>query len=222
MIARVRKVTGKPVGFKMVVGQLEFFDDLFKEIHSRGVLSAPDFITIDSADGGTGAAPQPLMDYMGMPLQESLPLVVDALYSYGLRDRIKVIAAGKLITPGKVAWALAIGADFVTSARGFMFALGCIQALQCNKNTCPTGITTHKADLQRGLVPADKAVRVENFANKMNYGVGLIAHSCGVPQPRKLARQHIRIIEHGGRSVSLATLHRVPVVRPEYITRSSD
>ncbi|MEH6570362.1 MAG: FMN-binding glutamate synthase family protein [Halioglobus sp.] len=217
MIGRIRQVTGKPVGFKMVVGQLDFFDDLFQEIHRRGIASAPDFITIDSADGGTGAAPQPLMDYMGMPLQESLPLVVNALHSYGLRDRIRVVSSGKLITPGKVAWALAVGADFVTSARGFMFALGCIQALQCNKNTCPTGITTHKPDLQRGLVPEDKAVRVANFANKMVYGVGMIAHSCGVTQPRKLERKHVRIIENGGKSVSLAEDQPVPSTRTEYI-----
>lgn len=221
MIHRIRQVTGKPVGFKMVVGQLAFFDDLFREIHQRGIASAPDFITLDSADGGTGAAPQPLMDYVGMPLQESLPLVVNLLYSYGLRDRIRVIASGKLITPGKVAWALAVGADFVTSARGFMFALGCIQALQCNKNTCPTGITTHKADLQRGLVPEDKAVRVTNFANQIVYGVGLIAHSCGVPQPRKLERQHVRIIESVGKSTSLADDQPIPPTMAEYIAVSA-
>lgn len=215
MIHRVREVTGKPVGFKMVVGQLDFFDDFFQEILKRGISSAPDFITIDSADGGTGAAPQPLMDYVGLSLQESLPLVVNALHTYGLRTRIKVIASGKLITPGKVAWALAVGADFVTSARGFMFALGCIQALQCNKNTCPTGITTHNVDLQRGLVPEDKALRVENFAKKIVYGVGLIAHSCGVSQPRKLERKHVRVIENGGYSVSLADIHPVPKAQTE-------
>jgi len=111
------------------------------------------------------------------------------------------------MVPGKVAWALAVGADFVTSARGFMFALGCIQALQCNKNTCPTGVTTHDADLQRGLVPEDKAKRVTNFANQMTYGVGLIAHSCGVSQPRKLERKHVRIIQNSGKSISLAELY---------------
>ena len=216
MIQRIREVTGKPVGFKLVVGQLEFFDDLLQEVHKRGTKSAPDFITIDSADGGTGAAPQPLMDYMGMPLQESLPLVVNALHAYGLRQRVRVISSGKLITPGKVAWALAMGADFVTSARGFMFALGCIQAMQCNKNTCPTGIATHNKDLQRGLVPEDKAVRVANFANKIVYGVGLIAHSCGVTEPRQLERQYIRVIENSGRSISLATVHPIPEINPQY------
>lgn len=92
------------------------------------------------------------MDYMGLPIKRSLPLVVDKLVEYGLRDRIKVITSGKLVNPSDVAWALCVGADVVTSARGFMFALGCIQALQCNKNTCPTGITTHNPQLQHGLV----------------------------------------------------------------------
>jgi glutamate synthase domain-containing protein 2 len=216
MINHVREVTGKPVGFKMVVGQLGFFNDLFETIHKRGRSSAPDFITIDSADGGTGAAPQPLMDYVGMPISESLPLIINLLHEYGLRDRIKVVTSGKLITPGKVAWALSVGADFCTSARGFMFALGCIQALQCNKNTCPTGITTHNAELQRGLVPEDKAVRVAAYARKLVYGVGLIAHSCGVTEPRGLQRHHVRVIEREGFSRSLAELHPLPEVRAEY------
>lgn len=221
MINRVRSVTGKPTGFKMVVGQVEFFHDLFKAIHTRGLFHAPDFITIDSADGGTGAAPQPLMDYVGMPLSQSLPLIVDLLHEYGLRHRIKVIASGKLITPGKVAWALGTGADFCTSARGFMFALGCIQALQCNKNTCPTGIATHSKDLQRGLVPADKAARVTAYAKKLVYGVGLIAHSCGANEPRGLRRKHMRIIEHGAASRIMSELYPKPEVRPEYIARTT-
>lgn len=216
MISRIRKVTGKPVGSKIVVGQLSFFHDLFTLIHKRGIESAPDFITLDSADGGTGAAPQPLMDYVGMTLNESLPLVINLLHEYGLRKQIKIIASGKLITPGKVAWALAVGADFITSARGFMFSLGCIQALQCNKNTCPTGITTHDKKLQRGLVPKDKAERVTNFANKIVYGVGLVAHSCGAKHPRQLNRTHVRIIEHGGRSEELIKIHPIPETRNEF------
>lgn len=217
-INHVRDITGKPVGFKMVVGSLGFFKSLCEAIHERGISSAPDFITIDSADGGTGAAPQPLMDYVGMHIKESLPLVVDIITSFGLREQIKIIVSGKLITPGKVAWALSVGADFVTSARGFMFALGCIQALQCNKNTCPTGITTHKKALQRGLVPEDKYVRVANYAKKMTYGVGLIAHSCGVKQPRALNRHHLRVIEGDGRTKMMSDIYPKPQVKSEYIT----
>lgn len=216
MVQRVRQVTGKPVGFKMVVGDLNFFTLLCEKIHQRGTNHAPDFITLDSADGGTGAAPQPLMDYVGMNIKESLPEVVDIITHHGLRERIKIISSGKLMTPGKVAWALSAGADFVTSARGFMFALGCIQALQCNKNTCPTGITTHNKDLQRGLVPEDKATRVANYAKKISYGVGLIAHSCGVQQPRGLSRKHVRIIEHGGRSKLFSEVYPTPEIKEQY------
>lgn len=202
MIVRVRSVTGLPVGIKSVIGSSGWLDDLFQAIHVRGIASAPDFITIDSADGGTGAAPQSLMDYMGLPIKRSLPLVVDKLSEYGLRARVKVVASGKLINPSDVAWALCMGADAINSARGFMFALGCIQALQCNKNSCPTGITTHDPDLQKGLMVADKAERVANFARNMAYEVGIIAHSCGVSEPRELTRSHVHIIDSDGSPVS--------------------
>jgi glutamate synthase domain-containing protein 2 len=197
----VRAVTGKPVGFKTVVGAYGWLDELFEAIHERGVESAPDFITIDSADGGTGAAPMSLMDYVGLPVKESLPLVVDKLVAHELRERVRVIASGKLITPAEGAWALCAGADFIVSARGFMFALGCIQALQCNKNTCPTGIATHDARLQKGLDPADKAERVRRYAEHMHYELRVIAHACGVPEPRRLKRYHCRIVGESGRSV---------------------
>ena len=207
MIHRVRSVSGKPVGFKAVIGAYGWLDRLFEEINKRGIESAPDFITVDSADGGTGAAPMPLMDDMGLPLNESLPLLVDKLKEYGLRERIKVVSSGKLVTPADVAWALCVGADFITSARGFMFALGCIQALQCNKNTCPTGITTHNKKLQRGLVPEDKAIRVMNYAKNMTKEVGIIAHSCGVKAPRELKRYHARVVMQNGLSASLSELY---------------
>jgi len=207
MIARIRKVTGKPVGFKAVIGAYGWLDNLFSEIKKRGIESAPDFITVDGADGGSGAAPMPLIDDMGLPLRESLPLVIDKLNEHGLRDRIKVISSGKLITPTDVAWSLCVGTDFVTSARGFMFALGCIQALQCNKNTCPTGITTHDKKLQRGLNYRDKTIRVMHYAQNMVYEVGTIAHSCGVGAPRKLRRFHARIVTENGLSIPLNELH---------------
>ncbi len=207
MIEHVRNVTGKPVGFKAVLSCSIWLGRFCADIKSRGMEYAPDFITVDGADGGTGAAPQALIDDMGLPLKESLPMLVDTLKKYGLRDRIKVIASGKLITPADVAWALCMEADFVTSARGFMFALGCIQALQCNKNTCPTGITTHNKKLQRGLVPKNKAIRVKNFHKNMTYEVGVIAHSCGVREPRELRRHHARIVTDSGLSIRLSDLY---------------
>ncbi len=212
MIDRIRKVTGKPVGFKAVIGAYGWLDNLFNEIKTRGLENAPDFITVDGADGGSGAAPMPLIDDMGLPLRESLPLVIDKLNEHGLRDRIKVISSGKLITPADVAWALCVGTDFVTSARGFMFALGCIQALQCNKNTCPTGITTHDKKLQRGLNYRDKTIRVMHYARNMVHEVGTIAHSCGVTGPRELRRFHARIVTENGLSIPLDELH--PDVEP--------
>ncbi|MCP5143052.1 MAG: FMN-binding glutamate synthase family protein [Chromatiales bacterium] len=207
MIQRVREVAGKPVGFKFVIGDDAWLDSLCETINARGVGSAPDFITLDSADGGTGAAPMPLMDDVGVPLREALPMLVDALKRHGLRERVKVICSGKMITPADVAWALCMGADFCVTARGFMFSLGCIQALQCNKNTCPTGITTHNRKLQRGLVPEDKAERVAHYARNLTKEVGVIAHSCGVREPRELTRRHARIVLPNGRSERLDLLY---------------
>lgn len=219
MIEHIREITGKPVGIKTVIGAYGWLDELFAEILRRGIESAPDFITVDSADGGTGAAPMPLIDNMGLPLRESLPLVIDKLTEFGLRDRIKIAASGKLITPSELAWALCIGADFINSARGFMFALGCIQALKCNKNTCPTGITTHNKRLQRGLVPENKAERVRHYAQTMQHEVEIIAHSCGVTEPRKLRRYHCRTVTADGRSVPLSDIYpEVPAVGQQPIS----
>ncbi len=209
-IDRVRRATGKPTGFKTVISGVVWLGRLFEEVHKRGIESAPDFITIDSADGGTGAAPQSLIDNMGLPIWESLPMVVDQLIRYDLRDRVKVISSGKMITPTEVAFALCAGADFVVSARGFMFALGCIQALQCNKNTCPTGVTTHNKDLQRGLVPREKQFRVASYAKNMEKELGIIAHSCGVHEPRRLKRYHVRMQTDSGKSIPLDQLWPYP------------
>lgn len=200
MICYIREVTGKPVGFKTVVGSVEPLRALFAMIKDRGFDQAPDFITIDGGEGGTGAAPMPLIDLVGMSIREALPLVVDLRDEYGLKDRIRIIASGKLVNPGDIAWALCAGADFITSARGFMFSLGCIQALKCNKNTCPTGITTHDASLQKGLVVADKYAKVGQYAKNAIKEVETIAHSVGVSEPRQMKRRHVRIVQADGRS----------------------
>jgi len=207
LIERVRSISGKPTGFKTALGDIDWIDDLCAEIVKRGVEVAPDFITIDSGDGGSGAAPMALIDNSGLLIREALPMVVDCLALHGLRKRIKVIAAGKLITPAEVAWAYCAGADFVNSARGFLFALGCIQAMRCNKNTCPTGITTHDTRLQSGLDPEDKAVRVQRFVERMRMDVGSIAHSCGVAHPRALERHHCRIVQPNGGTMRMDELY---------------
>lgn len=207
MVEHIREVTGLPTGFKTVLGAYGWLDELCTNIVKRGFERAPDFITLDSGDGGTGAAPQALMDDVGLPIKESLPLLVDTLKRYDLRDRIKVICSGKRISPTEVAWAFCVGADLVNVARGYMFSLGCIQALQCNKNTCPTGITTHDEDLQKGLVVSDKAERVANYTKNMVKEVGIIAHSCGVPEPRRLRRYHARVVGANGMSTALNDLY---------------
>lgn len=215
-LSMIRDISEKPTGFKTVVGAYGWLEIMCEEIHRRGESCAPDFITIDGGDGGTGAAPMALMDHVGLPLREALPMVVDILQRYGLKQRVRVIASGKLITPAEVAWAYCAGADVVVSARGFMFALGCIQAMKCNKNTCPTGVTTHDRRLQRGLDPEDKAVRVMKFVDGIRKGVGTIAHSCGVPHPRALKRYHCRIVQDTGRSVPMDELYPPVEVLEEY------
>ena len=202
-ICHVREVSGKPVGIKMCIGSVDGVRDFFETIVARADDCAPDFITLDGGEGGTGASPMPLMDLVGMPIREALPRMADMRREYGLQDRIRIVASGKLVNPGDVAWALAAGADFITSARGFMFALGCIQALKCNKNTCPTGITTHDPRFQKGLVVEDKYKRVANYAKGLVKDVDTIAHSVGVPEPRQLARKHVRLVQDNGRSVRM-------------------
>ena len=204
LVHRVRNITQKPTGIKFVLGNPAWLDELCEKILALGDDYAPDFITLDSADGGTGAAPQPLMDFVGLPLKESLPLLVNSLQTNGLKSRIKVIASGKLVTPGYVALALAQGADAVVTARGFMFALGCIQAMQCHRNTCPTGVTTHNPKLQKGLDPANKANRVANYHQEMVHNVEIIAHSCGLKNPLELNASHIRIVNGDGVSQIIA------------------
>lgn len=210
MVVHVREVTGKPVGIKTAIGGWEFMHLLVSAVKQRGLDAAPDFLVIDGGEGGSGAAPQALADHMGLSIEEALPRVVDALIESGLRPRIKVIASGQLITSARAAWALACGADFVNTARGFMLSLGCIQALRCHTNTCPTGITTHNEKLQRGLVVEEKYLRVANYCRNINKEIDMIAHSCGLRHAREFRREHVRIVQSHGRSTALSSLYPYP------------
>jgi glutamate synthase domain-containing protein 2 len=209
-VAFIRELTGKPVGVKTAIGGWQFMNELCDAVSRRGREYAPDFLAIDGGEGGSGAAPQALMDHMALPIAEALPRVVDALIESGLRERIRVIAAGRLVNPARAAWALCVGADFVNSARGFMFALGCIQALRCHQNTCPTGVTTHNHRLQRGLVVEEKYQRVAHYAQGMNKEIDMIAHSCGCRHARELRREHVRIVQSAGQSVAMNILYPYP------------
>ncbi|MEO8166120.1 MAG: FMN-binding glutamate synthase family protein, partial [Betaproteobacteria bacterium] len=213
-IATIRELTGRPVGVKTAIGGWELINDLCDAVLRRGLHAAPDFLVIDGGEGGSGATPQALADHMSLPIAEGLPRVVDALIESGLKQRIRVVAAGKLVTSAKAAWALCAGADFVNTARGFMFALGCIQALRCHTNTCPTGITTHNKRLQRGLVVEEKFQRVANYVSNMNREIDMIAHSCGCRHARELRREHVRIVESANQSVAFNMLYPYPKARP--------
>ncbi len=209
-IAWMRDLTGRPVGVKTAVGGWRFMNEMADIVHRRGLEFAPDFLVIDGGEGGSGAAPQALADHMGLSIDEALPRVVDALIETGLRQRVRVVASGKIVTSARAAWALCVGADFVNTARGFMFSLGCIQALRCHQNTCPTGVTTHNKRLQRALVVEEKYLRVANYAMNMNKEIDMIAHSCGVRHARELRREHVRIVQASGQSVALNMLYPYP------------
>ncbi|HNO74432.1 FMN-binding glutamate synthase family protein [Nitrosomonas mobilis] len=209
-ISFIRELTGRPVGVKTAIGGWRFINELCDSILRRGLDHAPDFLTIDGGEGGTGAAPQTLLDHASLPIAEALPRVIDALIESGLKQRIRVVAAGKLVTSAQGAWALCAGADFINSARGFMFALGCIQAMRCHLNTCPTGVTTHDPRLQRGLVVEEKYLRVANYVANVNREMDMIAHSCGLRHAREFTREHVRIVQTAGQSIALNMLHPYP------------
>lgn len=195
-IAHVREVTGKPVGVKFVVGDPAFTDEWFDDC-AANPKHCPDYIHVDGGEGGTGAAPEPLADYVGLSITQALPMVAALRAEHGLKERIRIIAAGKLVTPDKVAWALCMGADFVSSARGFMFSLGCIQAMKCGSGNCPTGVTAVDPRLIKGLDPTDKAVRVSRYARRMMDEVEMIAHSCGLMDVTGFAPKYVTQIERG-------------------------
>ncbi|MEX2606713.1 MAG: FMN-binding glutamate synthase family protein [Kiritimatiellia bacterium] len=190
-IRRVQDVSGLPVGIKLCLGNPEDFSELVGAMVAQN--SHPDFITIDGAEGGTGAAPAAFMDSMGLPLFVALRHVQSILVKSGIRDRLHVFASGKLIHSARQIQALCLGADACCTARGFMFSLGCIQALQCNKNTCPVGIATQNPELQRGFDIEDKARRVENYVNGIRHDFKQLVAATGVHCVSELNERHLYI-----------------------------
>ena len=158
----------------------------------------PDFITIDGGEGGTGASFQELQDGVGLPLFTSLPIIDGLLKTHGIRERIKIFASGKLITPDKIAIALALGADLVNVARAMMISVGCIMSKQCHKNTCPAGVATTDAKKERALVVDEKQYRVVNYITSLHEGLFNIAAAVGVESPTEIGPEHVTIKHQNG------------------------
>jgi glutamate synthase domain-containing protein 2 len=188
-IARLRELSGgKPTGFKLCVGHTWEFLALCKAMRETSIY--PDFIVVDGKEGGTGAAPLEFTDHLGMPLREGLNFVHNALIGIGARDRIKLGGSGKIISAFDIARVLALGADWCNSARGFMFALGCIQSQSCHTDRCPTGVSTQDRVRQRALVVPDKSERVFNFHRATVEAVAELAAAAGLNHPTEFAPAH--------------------------------
>jgi len=185
-IAKLRKLSGgKPVGFKLCIGRTEEFTALCKAMVAKKCW--PDFITVDGAEGGTGAAPLEFSDSVGLPLEPSLIFVRGTLEKFQLRDKIRIIASGKAVSAFSILKNIAIGADLCNSARGFMFSLGCIQALRCNTNECPTGVATQNPSLIKGLIVTDKSERVFRFHKNTVHAVQELIGAAGHKHPSELS-----------------------------------
>jgi len=189
-IARLRTLSGgKPTGFKLCIGHPWEWFAIVKAMLETGI--TPDFIVVDGAEGGTGAAPVEFTDHVGTPVQEGLLLVHNTLLGVNLRERIRVGAAGKVTSAFDIARLIALGADWCNAARGFMMALGCVQAQTCHTGHCPTGVTTQDPLRARALVPADKAERVRNFHHSTLHGLQELVQAAGLNHPGQISAEHI-------------------------------
>ncbi|MFM8625148.1 MAG: FMN-binding glutamate synthase family protein [Betaproteobacteria bacterium] len=189
-IARLRELSGgKPTGFKLCIGHPWEWFAMVKAMLETGI--TPDFIVVDGAEGGTGAAPVEFTDHVGTPVQEGLLLVHNTLVGVGLRDRIRIGAAGKVTSAFDIARLMALGADWCNAARGFMMALGCIQAQTCHTGECPTGVTTQDPLRQRALVPQSKAQRVHNFHRSTLHALQELVQAAGLKHPGEITAEHI-------------------------------
>ncbi len=190
-VAKLRELSGgKPIGFKLCLGKHREFLSICKAMLETGIL--PDFITVDGGEGGTGAAPMEFADSVGTPLNDGLIFIHNSLVGIGVRDQVRIICSGKITTGFAIASKLALGADLCNSARGMMFAIGCIQALRCNNNTCPTGVATQDPDLVKGLDVGDKSQRVKNFHHATIHSFLEVIAAAGLSHPSELRPWHIQ------------------------------
>ncbi len=189
-IAELRRLSGgKPVGFKLCLGHPWEFMAIVKAMIASGVV--PDFIVVDGGEGGTGAAPVEFSDHIGTPMREGLLFVHNTMVGAGLRDRVKIGVAGRIVSAFDIATALAMGADWTNAARGYMFALGCIQSLSCHTNKCPTGVATQDPGRQRALVVPDKAERVHKFHDRTVAVLADMLAAAGLTHPDDLRPYHL-------------------------------
>ena len=206
-IARLRELSGgKPTGFKLAIGHPWEWFGIAKAMHETGLL--PDFIVVDGAEGGTGAAPAEFIDHVGVPMHEALLLVHNTLVGLNLRDRVRVGAAGKIISAFDIARTMAMGADWCNAGRGFMFALGCIQSQSCHNDRCPTGVATQDPTRWRHLDVADKSVRVQQFHDNTLKALRDMLCAAGLEHPQQLGPEHILRRVSPIEVRSLASLYR--------------
>ena len=209
-IAQMRDLSGgKPTGFKLCIGHPWEFMAICKAMLETGI--TPDFIVVDGKEGGTGAAPLEFMDHVGMPLRDGLTFVHNALVGVGLRDRIKIGASGKIISAFDMAKILALGADWCNAARGFMFAVGCIQAQACHTGHCPTGVTSQDPSRQRAIVVPDKAERVTNFHRNTLHALTELVAAAGLAHPSALRPHHFLRRASSDRVISFAEQYELLV-----------
>ena len=208
-VEKLRDIGGKPVGIKIVVGKVDDIKDLIAYMAESG--KHPDFITIDGGEGGTGASFQELADAAGLPIKSALPYVHQLLVAYGIRDRIKLFASGKLISADKIAVALALGADFVNIARGLMFNVGCIQAQVCHTNHCPVGVATTDPKLQKALIVDEKSFRVTNYIISLREGLYNLTAAAGLESPTQLTAEHIIYKDQHGHVTKATALNYNPL-----------
>ncbi len=218
-VAKLRELSGgKPIGFKLCVGHPWEFMAICKAMLKTDI--TPDFIVVDGGEGGTGAAPLELSDRMGTPLREGLVFVQNALVGAGVRDKIRVGVSGKMVSPGLIAAGMAIGADYANSARGFLFALGCLQTQRCHSNECPVGITTTNPKLQKALVVEDKAQRVYQYHKGTISVLKEIVAAAGLRHPSEFKPEHIMMRNGPTEVKSLAEVY--DFLKPGELVAGSD